>query len=73
MGKKGKDKKKAEDAGGGAGGDGADGGVNVDELNAKIVLLEKEKNKEEEYRNYMQVRCNVGERAKHAKQQRISD
>lgn len=35
--------------------------VSVDELNQKIATLEKEKNKEEEYRNYMQlerVSCN---------------
>lgn len=34
--------------------------VSIDELNQKIATLEKEKNKEEEYRNYMQlerVRC----------------
>ena len=29
--------------------------VSVDELNQKIATLEKEKNKEEEYRNYMQL------------------
>jgi hypothetical protein len=27
----------------------------VEELNQKIITLEKEKNKEEEYRNYMQL------------------
>jgi hypothetical protein len=30
-------------------------GVSVEELNQKITTLEKEKNKEEEYRNYMQL------------------
>lgn len=38
--------------------------VSVDELNQKIATLEKEKNKEEEYRNYMQlerVSCRAGE------------
>lgn len=30
-------------------------GASVDELNQKIGTLEKEKNKEEEYRNYMQL------------------
>jgi len=35
--------------------------VSVDELNQKIATLEKEKNKEEEYRNYMQLeRVSVG-------------
>ena len=29
--------------------------VSVDELNQKIATLEREKNKEEEYRNYMQL------------------
>lgn len=29
--------------------------VSLDELNQKISTLEKEKNKEEEYRNYMQL------------------
>ena len=29
--------------------------ISVDELNQKIATLEKEKNKEEEYRNYMQL------------------
>lgn len=29
--------------------------VSIDELNQKIATLEKEKNKEEEYRNYMQL------------------
>ena len=30
-------------------------GASVEELNQKIHTLEKEKNKEEEYRNYMQL------------------
>ena len=30
-------------------------GVSMEELNQKITTLEKEKNKEEEYRNYMQL------------------
>jgi hypothetical protein len=30
-------------------------GASVEELNQKIMTLEKEKNKEEEYRNYMQL------------------
>lgn len=30
-------------------------GASVEELNQKISTLEKEKNKEEEYRNYMQL------------------
>ncbi len=30
-------------------------GASVEELNQKIGTLEKEKNKEEEYRNYMQL------------------
>ena len=30
-------------------------GASVEELNQKIATLEKEKNKEEEYRNYMQL------------------
>lgn len=30
-------------------------GASVEELNQKITTLEKEKNKEEEYRNYMQL------------------
>ena len=30
-------------------------GASIEELNQKIVTLEKEKNKEEEYRNYMQL------------------
>ena len=29
--------------------------VSIDELNQKIATLEKEKSKEEEYRNYMQL------------------
>lgn len=29
--------------------------ASVEELNQKITALEKEKNKEEEYRNYMQL------------------
>ena len=30
-------------------------GASIEELNQKITTLEKEKNKEEEYRNYMQL------------------
>ena len=30
-------------------------GASVEELNQKLGTLEKEKNKEEEYRNYMQL------------------
>ena len=30
-------------------------GISIDELNQKIATLEKEKAKEEEYRNYMQL------------------
>jgi growth arrest-specific protein 8 len=30
-------------------------GASIEELNQKIGTLEKEKNKEEEYRNYMQL------------------
>lgn len=30
-------------------------GASLEELNQKISTLEKEKNKEEEYRNYMQL------------------
>ncbi|KAL3157782.1 Growth-arrest specific micro-tubule binding [Trebouxia sp. C0010 RCD-2024] len=55
--KEGKDKKGKKDAPAAAGVD----VVSVDELNQKIATLEKEKNKEEEYRNYMQlerVSCN---------------
>jgi GTPase involved in cell partitioning and DNA repair len=41
------------------GGDGGAGGdveaASTEELNSKITTLEKEKNKEEEYRNYMQL------------------
>lgn len=29
--------------------------ASLDELNQKIVTLEREKNKEEDYRNYMQL------------------
>ena len=47
----GKDKKGKKDAPAAAGVD----VVSVDELNQKIATLEKEKNKEEEYRNYMQL------------------
>jgi len=47
----GKDKKGKKDAPAAASMD----VVSVDELNQKIATLEKEKNKEEEYRNYMQL------------------
>ena len=30
-------------------------GASIEELNQKVVTLEREKNKEEEYRNYMQL------------------
>lgn len=39
----------------GTGEDGEVDVVSVEELNQKISILEKEKNKEEEYRNYMQL------------------
>ena len=53
----GKDKKGKKDAPAAAAMD----VVSVDELNQKIATLEKEKNKEEEYRNYMQLeRVSVG-------------
>ena len=38
-------------------------GASIEELNQKISTLEKEKNKEEEYRNYMQL-----ERVRRSKQ-----
>jgi hypothetical protein len=39
----------------GGAGEAGEGGASTEELNAKITTLEKEKNKEEEYRNYMQL------------------
>lgn len=55
QGSPGKDKKKdaKKDAAGGAAGDVE--AASVEELHQKIQTLEKEKNKEEEYRNYMQL------------------
>uniref|UniRef100_A0A7S0X897 Growth arrest-specific protein 8 domain-containing protein n=1 Tax=Mantoniella antarctica TaxID=81844 RepID=A0A7S0X897_9CHLO len=50
----GKKKKDAPPEMGGAG-EAGEGGASTEELNAKITTLEKEKNKEEEYRNYMQL------------------
>ncbi|KAI8465222.1 MAG: growth-arrest-specific micro-tubule binding-domain-containing protein [Monoraphidium minutum] len=53
-----KDKKASgkDAAPGGAGGAGGDvEGASIEELNQKVVTLEREKNKEEEYRNYMQL------------------
>ena len=47
----GKDKKGKKDAPSAAAMD----VVSIDELNQKIATLEKEKSKEEEYRNYMQL------------------
>lgn len=38
----------------------------MEELNQKISTLEKEKNKEEEYRNYMQLERVSDERRRHA-------
>lgn len=39
--------------------------ASLEELHQKIITLEKEKNKEEEYRNYMQLervlRCRLGD------------
>jgi hypothetical protein len=53
------EKKEKKPAGGKDGG-GAPGvadveGASIEELNQKVVTLEREKNKEEEYRNYMQL------------------
>lgn len=49
-----KDRKaSAKDAAPGAAGDVE--GASIEELNQKVVTLEREKNKEEEYRNYMQL------------------
>jgi hypothetical protein len=49
----GKDKKKDAKKDAGAAGDVE--AASIEELHQKIQTLEKEKNKEEEYRNYMQL------------------
>jgi len=46
-------------------------GASVEELNQKIHTLEKEKNKEEEYRNYMQLE-RVRQKSWHNQQSKTS-